>query len=223
MTKEEILNKAIYIQFPLTETTYNTYTLKDVNKTINKLPLPNGMLYSTWALNNHHFTTEYHRLHVIPLLEELFGFKFDASQYHMVNKMHDKYDISQLYPNNDFKFDTYCFNDNEKLVDVPYEILCTNPYTTCDITDYHRLFRYGYKCSMVINKTIDNNRKLLISGDSQMIPSVPTLCTLFKEVWYLDNRACITPSIMYRDTDFTDVLIELNCDSLDRYINRNIR
>lgn len=52
MTREELLDKAIYIQYPLNYSTYKQY---DVGKEIHKLPLPErGMMYDNWKYNDNH-------------------------------------------------------------------------------------------------------------------------------------------------------------------------
>lgn len=78
----------------------------------------------------------------------------------------------------------------------------------------------------------------MITGDSQMIPSIAPLAHYFKEVWYFDNRTgyfknkgeyefheekfesfCNT----YKDVIFTDVLIECYCRDLNWYKYWNLQ
>ena len=57
MTKKDLIDKAVYIQFPYSYTTYKQYS---VGKEINKLPLAErGLMYDGWAKNNNHYTINY--------------------------------------------------------------------------------------------------------------------------------------------------------------------
>ena len=83
-------------------------------------------------------------------------------------------------------------------------------------------------------------RTLMISGDSQMIPSIAPLAHYFKEVWYFDNRTGYYkedpngPFIYhenefrsfahtYKDMVFSDVLIECYCRELSWYEYLNLQ
>ena len=74
----------------------------------------------------------------------------------------------------------------------------------------------------------------MISGDSQMIPSINPLTNYFKEVWYFDNRTgyikneetdefefhkdkFVSFSETYKDIYFTDAIIQLYCRDLKWY------
>ena len=75
----------------------------------------------------------------------------------------------------------------------------------------------------------------MISGDSQMIPSIAPLAHYFKEVWYFDNRTgwikdkifteekFVSFSNYYKNVEFTDVLIECYCRDLKWYEYWNIQ
>ena len=84
------------------------------------------------------------------------------------------------------------------------------------------LYRYPHECSRIINKDVDSNRILLVSGDSQMIPDISVLACYFKEVWYFDNRANVKAEDILKEGEFTDVLIELNCSDIKQYTETNI-
>lgn len=75
----------------------------------------------------------------------------------------------------------------------------------------------------MINKFIDINKKLFISGDSQMILDIPFLSCFFKEVWYFDNRKKKTLSNKWINENFTDVLIEVGHLPLTDYTELNFK
>ena len=54
----ELFEKAKYVQFPMGNLTYKEYSSL-ADKEILRLPA-NDLLYRTWNLNWHHFTTKYH-------------------------------------------------------------------------------------------------------------------------------------------------------------------
>ena len=73
---------------------------------------------------------------------------------------------------------------------------------------FHRLYKGGHRCSRIINETIDNDRKILISGDSFMIPLVPILACYFKEVVLMDNRTAKSQAEYFENIDFDIVCFE---------------
>ena len=74
-------------------------------------------------------------------------------------------------------------------------------------TDYHHLYRGAHACSRVINETIDNDRKIFVSGDSMMIPAIPILCCYYKEVVYMDNRDGVSHKDYFENDVFDEVLL----------------
>jgi hypothetical protein len=222
MTREELLDKAIYIQYPLN---YNEYKDFKINKEIIKLPLPqSGMMYDGWEFNDHHFTTEYHRLYSFPLFCKIFELQFNDNDFILDSRNSNGFDISLLKPKKGFRYEVYGFTrGGEHFDDLSFDEITNNDSKNNDITDYHRLYRYSHECSRLINKTIENDRKLFISGDSQMIPDIGFLSCFFKEVWYFDNRNCLNLSDLYRDVEFTDVLIGLNQADMWAYLIRNLK
>lgn len=220
MLKQEIIDKAIYIQFPKNTIGYNyTYT----EKNIHKLPLPTeDEMYKGWKNNTNHFTTEYHRKYVLPLLSNLFTFNYNENDFILKENIIDnKHDISMLYPKQNYIYEIYGYSRDEHFDNLKYEDLLVNTSTKSEITPYHKLYKYGHECSRLINKTILNNRKLFISGDSQMIPDIPILSCYFKEIFYFDNRYKKQLQNTYKDVLFTDILIELNNNNISFYLNQN--
>ena len=218
MTREEILENGVYIVLPNSSDSYREYDIDAI-----KMPL--GERYVEWSMNRHHFTTKYHREKLMPVLAELLHFNFDTSKYHMVEATSDGFDVSQLYPNDGtLSFNLWCISDGEKLNKVPYGKIVENNYTTSDITGFHRLFRYSHKSSVITNNKGGNGKTLFISGDSNIIPSVPTLCTIFKEVWYIDNRVDDVEIYKHlKDVHFDEILFELNWNNLDHYTTKNLK
>jgi hypothetical protein len=218
--KQELLNKAIYIQYPLGYSQYREYNIEEINK----LPLPeNGMMYDKWAKNTNHFTTEYHRLYSIPLLCKLLKLDYNESDFIFDERNSGDFDISILKPKIEYRYEVYGFTRDEHFEDLSFDDITTNTSINDDITDYHRLYRYSHECSRLINKTIKSKKILFISGDSQMIPDISFLSCFFKEIWYFDNRQKLPLFDKCKKTKFTDVLIELNHLPIEEYVNTNFK
>lgn len=214
MTKQELLDMAKYVVLPKGK----EYSIP------NALRLGEGEQYKGWSLNEHHYTTRYHRECLFPALESLLNFKVDKSSFDVKEAFVGQFDISNWYPkSDDYLFDTYCINDDSKEHNATFETIVTNPYKTSDITEYHRLYRYGHKCSQVVNLRGGNGRTIMISGDSQMIPSIPILCTVFKELWYIDNRSKIDIWSHIKDVEFTDVLVVMHWNPQQFYLDTNFK
>ena len=221
MTKKDLIDNAVYIQFPYSYTTYKEYK---VDKEINKLPLPEkGMMYDGWAKNNNHYKPEYHRKYVLPLLSKLLNISINMDDFVENNKQSGGFNISQLIPKKEYKYEIYGYTRGEHFDNITFNDLINNNSTNQDITDYHRQYKYSHECSRIINKTIDNNRILFISGDSQLIPDISLLSCFFKEIWYFDNRNDLVLSDKWSDIDFTDVLIEMNWTDTWTYTERNFK
>ena len=213
MTKDEILVLSKSIEFPKDGRTYS-------HKADKPLPETTTMLYKGWSLNDHHFTTEYHRKHVLPTIEELLHFGYNEGDFNLVEKKSDQFDISYLYPCRNKHFQGKCFTGNIEFGPENFDGLFGWDNNKSGITDYHRLFRYGHECSRIINLSDNNGRILFVSGDSQMIPSIPVLCYYFKEVWYFDNRYARSFADNFKDINFTDCLIAYH-ERTDGYFREN--
>ena len=217
MTKEELLDKAIYIQYELKDGTFKEY---NVDKEIHKISFSDkNQLYVGWKDNEHHFTTKYHREVSLPFLGKLLGFDFNINDFNIVKRKYGKFDISMLKPKKKYIYDVVCFNNNVKLKNVSFDRLITGTIHT----EYHKLYKFPHSASRIINKSINSNEILFISGDSHMIPIVSALSCYFKEVWYIDNRKNIVNSNNWKDVNFTKVLVELYDKPLDYYINQNFK
>lgn len=208
------LEYAKYIQFPLSDGTYIDYGVEGI------VMLPSGERYTGWEKNEHHYTTAYHRQFVLPTLEELFHFGYDPDDFIIPPRYYKNFDISIQVPKKALFFVCNELGD-ENNPTLTYDEITSQIEEKRGITPFHKLYRYSHGCSRVINAN-GNGRKLLISGDSQMIPSVPILCCYYSEVVYLDNRNKRPVSWYWSDTEFDDVLVELNCNPLDKYLVRNL-
>jgi len=220
MTKDELLNKAVYVQYPLNYNVYKEYGIEGINK----LPLPEkGMMYDGYKLNHNHFRNEYHMKYSLPLFDSLLNFGYNENDFIKSTRIIDGFEIPVLIPKTEYKYNISCFNDKEELKDLSFNDITSSNDNYSNITGYHRLYKYPHKSSRLINKTLNNNRILFISGDSQMIPDIGVLSCYFKEIWYIDNRNNILLSDKWNNIAFTDVLIELNCNDLSRYIDNNFK
>lgn len=228
MNNSEILNKAKFIQFPAENKFYNTYNLDNINK----LPIVNyNVLYDLMPTNKHHYTTYYHINYVIPKLNELFKFGFNINDFDLIDYKTKYGDLSYLKPKENFKFNVICFTDNTNEI-LEYEDL--KPINDKNIS-YRDLYRFPHKCSRIINLNINNDKKIFISGDSQMIPDIPILSCYYKEVWYFDNRTgksedwlsidkdkTVKFADKYKNINFDDVLIELYTNPIWWYTEVNL-
>lgn len=209
---------AKYIVLPNSSNGYREYNVP------NPIKLQFGERYDGWKDNAHHFTTKYHRECLFPALQETLNFEMDRSKYNLIERHSGKFDLSYLAPNGEMNFRAYCINDGSTSDNLNYDDLTTNPYYGSDLTDYHRLFRFGHKNAMIENLSKNNGRTLLISCDSQMIPSTPLLCSIFKKVWHIDNRYAKDNIWSHiKDEEFTDVLIELCWTDLNHYLVENFK
>ena len=190
-------------------------------------------MYSQYKYNEHHFTTNFHRRIVIPALTELLAFNFEINKYHIVtntaNTPNGMFDLSYYEPNDTkYEFDVtapeydihYRSGFNGLLFNEKYKDMVAK---TGIITHYHKLYAFPHSCSIVKNLYKHNGRTLLVSGDSQAIPFITTLCTIFKEVWYFDNRSGMSFKDLLEKANFTDILIEMCNNDIEYYTDKNLK
>lgn len=159
--------------------------------------------YDGWTNNQHHITTSTFQHNILPFFSYVLKtFKFNPDDFERVPFFDKdyKYDCSYLKPKKEMLFtleingvkigEHLPFDDimNIKIHDdaEAFEGYKGNEIPT--YSEYHRLYRGAHACSRVINETIDNDCRILISGDSMMIPAITTFCCYYKEVVYMDNR-----------------------------------
>lgn len=233
MTINEILNNAKYIQFPLVNEKYKEYQVNDIHR----LPCVETYdpLYSLSDTDKHHYTTKYHREYVLPLMENLLHFGYNENDFNIIKCLDNNCDLSYLVPKKEMKFDIYWLLGTKEYLNIPFENGLIFNETEGNGDKFYRNMIIGCHTSLrIINKSINSNRTLLISGDSQIIPDISILACYFKEVWYLDNRSgkiddttmdiekTISIADKYKDINFTDILISLYSNPLNWYTEINL-
>lgn len=237
MTIEEIITKAKYIQFPYVNKEYN-----EIFTSRNPVKLPiipeGGVLYKDMPKDNgHHYTTNYTYTYVLPTISKLLDFNFSLDDFELVDVNNGKYDLSYIKPKESEEYTIISYTTNEKY-SGDYNILFHPTFFENPL--YRELYRFPHNCSRVINKTTKSKRILMITGDSQMIPSIAPLAHYFKEVWYFDNRTGYIKNPKTKEWEFhknkfesfrktfenitfTDVLVECYCRDLDWYEYWNLQ
>lgn len=233
MTKNEILNKAKYIRFPLVNEKYKEYQINDIHN----LPCISEYdpLYSFSTTDKHHYTMQYHREYVLPLMEKLLKFGYNECDFVIINCLNDNCDLSYFVPKKENKFDVYWLLGTKKYLDISFENGLIFNEEEGNGDKFYRNMIIGCHTSLrIVNRSINSDRFLLISGDSQIIPDISILACYFKEVWYLDNRSgkidndtidikkTISIKDKYKDVIFTDVLISLYSNPLYWYTEINL-
>lgn len=189
--------------------------------------------YCDYPANEHHYTTRFHREAIFPALKDLLNFDYKPNDYDIatkiVNKNGKQFDLSYLIPKDPkYKFEVKGLDCEVEYTSDFNGLLGNDKYVeklkrTGVITEYHKLYAFPHSCSIVKNLYKHNGRKLLISGDSQMIPSIPVLCTIFEEVWYFDNRSSMSFKELLESQRFDDILIEAHSSGINYYINNNLK
>ena len=216
--------------------TYNDYSSRDVVK----LPIikEGNVLYTGMPRDNgHHYTTAYTYKYVLPTIGELLDFDFSINDFDLVSVDNGIYDLSYIKPKTLDNYTIINYTDKERF-NGDYKVLINPNFFKKPL--YRELYRFPHKCSRIINNTSTSTRKLMISGDSQMIPSIAPLAHYFKEVWYFDNRTgyykekASGPFVFhkdefksfsenYKDVIFSDVLIECYSRELSWYEYLNLQ
>lgn len=227
MTKDQIFRIAKYVQLPEGidgQASYKDFGDLPLGRRVVRLPLTNTERYDGWYSNWHHYTTKYHRDVLLPLISYYMKFPYDKRSYTVFPKKSGKYDISYFVPDghNHMKFDAYSFSDGIEYHDMSYDWLMWDDSDPYGLTDYHRLFRFAHKPVRIVNRNPVTDRILLLSCDSQMIPSAAFLCSVFREVWHLDNRDNKRIAEKYRDVGFTDALFVLHAGEPSFYLEKNL-
>lgn len=217
MTVEEAKQIAKVLRFPPA----NHYSVPE-EYTIIDLPNKENSNYLNFSLNGNHFIPEYHKEVVIPKLEELLDFKVDDSFVWTIRKVNNGNSDLGFYrpvnPNN-YMFSAYCITTGEEK-EGNFDILTTCVDTEPSHTDYHRVYCYPHRCSRIINLTNDTDRRLLLCGDSQLLPEIALLACFFKEVWYLDKRyGNFSAKELFKNIEFTHVLFEVGGSSFSMILN----
>lgn len=184
-----LLEKAKYVCFPVFGKRYNVYEkLEREGKSIYNLPL-GGRMYEI-AGNEHHYLTSYTYDYVIPPLSLMFNFNFNRADFNLKENIVGGGDFSYLVPKKDYKFTFEDFNTGEIFTDLVYDGGIVNTTIKEYATDnpFHNLFIGNHKCCKITNENAPIQKTILLSCDSQMIPSIPILCCYFRTVIHMDNR-----------------------------------
>ena len=237
MTIKEVVKQAKYIQFPYNNESYKTdYDEKNPVK----LPIIPGenVLYTDMPKGNgHHYTYKYTYDYVMPAISKLLGFKYSKDDFNLIETFNGEYDLSYLRPKEKETYTVICYETGE-VVRGNFGALMDPVFFEEPL--YREIYRFPHSCSRIVNHTTKSERKLMVSGDSQMIPAIPVLAHYFKEVWYFDNRTGYgidkktgrhvfnekkfkSYRNRYRPIIFTDVLVSFYCRSLDWYEYWNLQ
>jgi len=231
MKLNDVIKKAKYIQFPyLNKKYHNLYG--DRNPVLLPIVKNKEVLYTGMPDNNsHHYTTWYAYNIVLPIIAQLLNFQYSLDDFKLIETYKGDWDLSYIKPKKNYKFSIINFETNKSFTG-DYMVLFNPDFKS--ILTYRKLYRFPHTCSRIINHTIKSDRKLMISGDSQMIPLIAPLACYFNEVWYFNNRTGWIKdpekhnhifdkdkfksfSNTYQFVEFTDVLIECYCSDLNRY------
>lgn len=256
MTTEEILAKAklLCVMHPNERLTDDRFEFSKTHKsliikTMDQYSDWNNAeksIFKGKPLNEHHLTTNFLFKTLLPNLATLLNFEIDWSKYKYASRTYTDedsktYDLSTYEPIDKGDYNVWCKDINDGIFGN-FEILKYNAYISMwyakglfqklfpcieMLSPYHKLYAFPHANSKILNLTEDNNgRTLLISCDSQMIPIIPFLATIYKEVWVLDNRTGTAKSChpWIDDVKFDDVLIAApllpgtwHCPPLERF------
>ena len=220
MSNNVFLEKAKYFIFP-NKGRYANFN-KFPEETI-KFPIIEDSMYGTYPLNKHHFKPFYHIQYVLPILCESLNIPYDINDFNVIEKFEGKHDISYLEFKKECYFDLHDMINDEKYENVDFSYLRKCDLKDDSINEYHRIFRYPHRCGHIINKTINNDRILVISCDSQMIPIMPVLACYFKEIWHLDNRQNKEVIKHIDPSKVTDVVVVGGFNEEEKYTVKNFK
>lgn len=166
-------------------------------------------LYLNSIYDNHHFNNEYHYNICLQKYSKLLNFNFNINDFYY--KHHNGLDISYdyLYPINDNKqFNIFFYDQNEIKYEYNgnYNCLLNFDYKRkTEINgDYHLMYVACQNQSIINNYGENNDKTLLIIGDSQILPEIPIFAYYYKKVLYYDNR--------YKNNIMNDILYNEQID-----------
>ena len=189
--------------------------------------------YNGFYANEHHITTDSYYHIILPYINlhtKVFKFKYDDFELVKNFTSDMKHDVSYLKPKNDTHRFTISINGKTVARHVKFDALHNEKRIHKDnvsadsSSEYHRLFRGSHACNRIINETIDNDKKIFISGDSMCIPIIPILCCYFKEVVYMDNRDGKSHKDYYEGKTFDTVWLAFYDagGTANRYLETNL-
>lgn len=142
--------------------------------------------YEFDGVNAHHWTTKYVWEHVIQKIAMQLNIPFEPAHFVKTVVITDRGDFSY---HNFSKQLQLTFTDHVKHTSIQgsFDILRA-PNTSEYGTRYHQLYRAAHSISTITNHTCNNNKYLLVNGDSMTIPIIPLLVPYFSTIVMLDNR-----------------------------------
>lgn len=220
MIDNSYLEKAKYYIFPNNGKYVN---FNEFSENLIKFPIIEDSMYGTYRLNNHHFKPFYHIQYVLPMLLNSLNIQYDINDFNIVENFDGDADVSYLEPKKEFNFDLHDLISDEKLENVDFSYLRKCNINDGSLTEYHKLFCFPHRCGHIVNKTIDSNKTMVISCDSQMIPIVPILACYFKEIYHLDNRQYKEVSKNIDFSKITYIIIVGGFNNERKYLKDNFR
>lgn len=230
----DILEKAKYIAFPVWDGNYLNTVPNHFVDDLMEQRFPSGKVHHLYysnetyinsPKNEHHYTTNYNYKYVVPVILDLFGIKFDVNDYDKIsynltypesNKPDAVSDFSYLKPKKETRFYVY-----DRILNKGKEMnnLFRNwgdadmTYPDWSYSDYHNFLYCAHSCATIENLNLKHGPTLLISGDSQMILSIPILANYFSKITVLDLRVDVDISDLWKNSYFDYALIEYWSDN----------
>ena len=146
--------------------------------------------YSTWPLNEHHWTTSYVYSWFIPRVFNDLNIAFIPTDWRYIQKESNGFDISYYTYINDATIHLHDYALG-RTHDLRISDTVLSPeYTPIDIcnTDYHRLFIGSHRTCQIEYPECNRQTALLLNTDSMSIPVIVYLLPFFKHMLIVDNR-----------------------------------
>lgn len=194
--------------------------------------------YDGYKGDEHHVTFDSYYKMVIPYLNlyiKTFNFNEEDFEYVPYFSKDMRFNFSYLKPKDDAHRFTLSINGVVVGKHLKFDSLSNAKYIHKDSkvyfgegiknddTEYQKIYRGSHACSVIINETIDNDKKIFISGDSMCIPIIPVLCCYYKKVVFMDNRDGKTHIDYFKDEIFDSVLISFfEGGSENKYLGNNL-
>lgn len=245
MTKDELLSKAKYLQLPNYDRDYdkgNAAEYANLGVDILRVPTdpdPDKCLYSKelHSSDQYHYKPYYHINYVLPSIGKLLGFNFNLDDFNYVERIIRGADLSYLRPKVDYEYKVTRFKSGKSFIGK-YEDLSKVSEVNWPVNAYRMQYRYPHECSSIETIGLNSGRTLFLSSDSHAIPDIPVLTTYFDKVFYMDNRTGtkrlnghvvfdfdrVQSNYKYFEHEnFTDVLIMMTSNTVNKYINCNLK
>ena len=163
---------------------------------------------------NHLYPDNFYKM-ILPLMSIVTNnFKFNINDFELVEYFTNgnKFNLSYLVPKN--KEMKFTFERNGEIISEHEDFSSLHymdtqwEHTENDL--YKSIFRGAYSCCKITNETVDNELKLIVTGDDSIIPAIPILACYYKEVTYLDNRDGGSYKQYFENKVFDEIIVQLN-------------